>query len=261
MGTIKTENRLGEENVNHQGCLMKIVEYNLYNNIVIEFQDEFKFRVHTRYDHFEKGDVKNPYFPSIFNVGIVGTKYPVTINGKIVKEYDIWHSMIERCFDKKIKEKCPTYKDATCCKEWLNYENFYEWLHSQPNFDKWINGERWAIDKDILVKGNKIYSPNTCCLVPYKVNGLFEKCDAIRGDLPIGVYKNRDGKFKAQCQNPITKKREYLGTHATYLSAFEKYKQYKESLIKQVAKIEYDKNNITEQCYNAMMNYEVEITD
>lgn len=133
-------------------------------------------------------------------------------------------------------------------------------MHSQPNFDKWYSGKRWAIDKDILVKGNKVYSPDVCCLVPQNVNCLFLKREAERGDYPIGVgYKNES--FLASCHNPFTNRKEELGYYSTPEKAFYTYKDYKENLIKQVAQIEYDKGNITKECYDAMMNYKVEITD
>ena len=134
-------------------------------------------------------------------------------------------------------------------------------MHNQDNFDKWLNGNRWTIDKDILIKGNKIYSPNTCCLVPENVNTLFTKCNAIRGNLPIGVRKCGN-KFQAICMNHFTNKQRYIGSYSTPTEAFYSgYKPYKENLIKQVAKEEYSKGNITKMCYDAMMNYEVEITD
>lgn len=252
--------RLGEEKYNNQGYLMKIVEYINSSNIIVEFQDDYRARINSAYKEFSIGNIRNPYHPSVCGVGMIGVRYPSKINNKTTKEYKIWNSMLERCFITKHKEKHPTYKDASCCKEWLLYDNFYEWLHSQENFDKWYNGERWAIDKDILFKDNKIYSPETCCLVPMNVNNLFTKCDAARGDLPIGVCRRKYG-FEACCKNPFTNKIEYLGLYSTSDIAFNTYKIYKENIIKQVAKIEYDKGNITKQCYEAMMNYKVEITD
>ena len=92
------------------------------------------------------------------------------------------------------------------------------------------------------------------------VNNLFIKCQNVRGVYPIGVgkqYKN----YTAKCQNPFTGKTEPLGTYETIENAFFAYKFQKESYIKQVAEIEYTKGNITKRCYDAMMNYQVEITD
>lgn len=239
---------------------MKIVEYNNTSDIIVEFQDDYRFRVNTTYSNFKNGQCKNPYTKSVYGHGIVGTKYPVSFNCEAIKEYGLWANMLKRCFYEKTKKRQPAYKDATCCNEWLNYETFYEWLHNQENFDKWYHGKRWALDKDIIVKGNKIYSPDTCCLVPQNVNCLLLKRDASRGDLPLGVRKNGD-KFEANCGNPFTGKREALGSYDTVEEAFNVYKQHRENYIKQVAEIEYKSGNITKPCYEALMNYSIEIDD
>lgn len=264
----KTQNqrmeRLGEERLNNQGCLMRIVEYNNSLDIVVEFQDEHKIKTHTSYGQFCSGSVKNPYSSDIYGVGTVGIKQ-CSCNDK---EYKTWNDMLRRCYSKTRNYKMTeNYNDVTCCEEWLNFENFYEWLHSQSNFDKWKNGKMWNLDKDIIIKGNKMYSPETCCLVPHAINNLFTKNDKKRGNLPIGVnkHKNKNGyKFHAHCPNSLivgTKGRVSLGTFDTPEEAFLAYKTAKESYIKQVAQKEYDNGVITKECYDAMMKYEVEITD
>lgn len=252
--------RIGEENLNNQGCLTKIIKYNNALDIVVEFQDKYKATVETRYAHFINGSVRNPYFADVFGIGILGNKYPSWRNGKVTKEYATWKRILQRCFDDNYQKVQPTYKGSMVCEEWLLFENFYEWLHSQPNFNKWYNGKRWALDKDVLIKGNKLYSPETCCLVPQNVNSLFTKCDTARGSTIIGVHE-QNGKFLALCSNPFINKQEYLGSYDTQEMAFYTYKNHKEEIIKQVAETEYSKGNITKQCYEAMMNYEVEIID
>ena len=142
MSEIKLNERINQENINKDGYLMKIIIYNNAKDVVVEFQDEHKALVHTRYEHFINGDVRNPYSPSIYGVGITGNKYPIHINGKISKEYGTWTHILQRCFDDNAKLRKPTYRDVTCCKEWLYYENFYEWLHGQENFEK--RGEYFA---------------------------------------------------------------------------------------------------------------------
>lgn len=241
---------------------MRIVECNKSSDIIVEFQDEHKAKVHTNYSNFQRGLVKNPYYPMVYGVGIVGDKYKtVDENSKSTREYMTWYHIIQRCFSNKLKEKQPAYKDVICCDDWLYYEKFYDWLHSQSNFDKWYSGKRWAVDKDILVKGSKIYSPETCCLIPQNVNCLFLKRESERGKYPIGVRYTSDG-FIAVCRNPFLDKREELGSYYTPEKAFYLgYKPYKEDIIKRVAQVEYDKGNITEKCYEAMMRYKVEIDD
>lgn len=271
--TIRKE-RLGKKRYNNEGYLMKIVEYNNAKDIVVEFQDEYKVNVRTTYTNFLLGEIKNQYhkkhkkgdkkiikqyFPSVYDVGMVGNKYPTCKNGESLKEYKAWNDMLRRCYDENFKKRYPTYQGVYCCEEWLLYEEFYEWLHNQENFDKWFNGKRWAVDKDILVKGNKMYSPEACCLVPNNVNGLFTKRKVGRGKYPVGVTKEGK-KFRATCRTTTGKLLDACG-YDTPEAAFQDYKKTKESYIRQVAQEEYDKGNITKACYEAMMNYEVEITD
>ena len=111
-----------------------------------------------------------------------------------------------------------------------------------------------------MVKHNKEYGEDKCLLVPQSVNKLFTKREALRGDYPIGVYKSGN-RFVAQCQNMEYGRQVYLGSYDTSEQAFIVYKNYKEQLIKKIAKIEYLNNRITKKCYEAMNNYVVEITD
>ena len=110
------------------------------------------------------------------------------------------------------------------------------------------------MDKDILVKGNKIYSEDTCCFVPREINSLFVKRKKSRGNFALGVdYKKSVKKFRARCGN------KHLGLFNTELEAFYAYKQAKETYIKEVAN--KWKDQIDPRVYNALMKYEVEITD
>ena len=254
----KKEERIGKENFNNQGCLMKCIEYNGVNDVVIEFQDEYRFIARTQWKHFENGNIKNPYYSEVLNIGKIGAKYPSKKDNKHLKEYIVWRHMLERCFDLNYKNKYPSYKHVTCCDEWLLYENFYEWLHKQPNFNKWLNGNRWAVDKDILYKGNKLYSPETCLLVPQNINSLFTKRNLCRGNLPIGVQEHSN-KYRAYLS--VFGKHINFPVRESIDEAFSDYKKHKENMIKHIAKTEFDNGNITKECFDAMVAYEVEITD
>ena len=235
---------------------MKIVQYNNGNDIVVEFQDEYKYKIHTTYQAFYKGNVKNPYYPSVYGVGVVGDKYPISKNGKLIKEYDTWKCMLRRCFDKRYKEKQPSYQNVSCCDEWLLYENFYEWIHEQENFDKWLVGVRWALDKDILIKGNKTYSPNACCLVPQNVNNVFTIKDIKQDISPVTINEVLD-----YCDdNQLDINRDNI-KYAVECISKDRYKFKKENLIRKVAQKEYIKGNITKQCYDAMINCQAKIVD
>lgn len=184
------------------------------------------------------------------------------------KAYSVWQGMINRCSKEELTKKQLSYKGVSCCEEWKSFENFYSWLKSQENYDKWMSGCKWNLDKDIIVKGNKVYSPETCCLVPNYVNVLFTKSSATRGNLPIGVHY-RNGKYIARVSIKVSgdkqqdsgRYKKYLGSYSTPEEAFLAYKKGKEEHIKQVAQEEFDKGNITKRCYDAMMRYEVDAND
>lgn len=251
-GCIKRgDNRVGEERLNNQGCPMKIVEHNSFNNILIEFQDEYKYRKHTDIAKFEKGNVANPYDKTVLNIGYIGV-------GKYSKENDVecytcWRNMLARCFDEEYKEKYPTYIDACIVDEWLNFQTFANWYYDNIYY---IPSERMEIDKDILFKGNKLYSPDRCVFVPRRINSLLINNKSIRGEYPVGVDLH-DGRFRARC-NTLNGS-VFIGYYDTPLLAFAAYKKFKESYIKQVAD-EY-KNRIPEILYNALYNFEIEVDD
>lgn len=259
--------RTGEENYNVYGTLMRIVEYKWANDIIVEFQDEHKTRVHTQYKCFKKGGVKNPYDRETFGVGYIGVgEYKSKDkNGKETKVYITWQNMLKRCYDPYYLNKRPTYIDCYVCNEWLCFQNFAEWFYK--NYYE-CNNEQMHLDKDILCKGNKIYSPETCIFVPERINALFINQYRKRGKYPIGVTEDVDKKhgykrLRSACNilEEGKRKRKSLGSFPLNrpFQAFYTYKIFKESYIKQVAD-EY-KDLISEKLYCALYRYEVEIND
>lgn len=192
----------------------------------------------------------------VFNKGYLGNgKYKSQINNIRNPVYDIWHSILERCYHENTIQRFPTYKDCLVSDEWLNFQNFALWYE---NNIYQIPEEKMCIDKDILYKHNKLYSSETCCIVPNSINMLFTKVDRIRGDYPIGVSLNKNtNRFLAKCKS--NNKTVFLGEYTTIQEAFNKYKNYKEAEIKRLA--ELYKNYIPQNVYDAMMAYQVEITD
>lgn len=97
--------------------------------------------------------------------------------------YTKWKDMLKRCYSEKYISKNPSYAEASVCDEWLTFSNFKKWLCS---FDGW---EHLEVDKDLLYRGNKVYSPTTCILVPHRINTLLiDKTK--RGSYPLGVCKH-----------------------------------------------------------------------
>lgn len=242
-------NRIGEIYTTNEGYRIEIIEYFNSKRSTIKFDDGFIVR-NVKYQNIQNGEIKNPFHPSVFGVGYLGVgEYKATLNNKPTKEYSIWFVMLRRCYDEKHHLKRQTYKNVTVCKEWHNFQNFAKW-HKNNCIDD------CHIDKDILFKHNKIYSPDTCCFVPLEINNLFTKSDAKRGDLPIGVSKyNTKFVVKVRIDNKAT----HLGYFDSYLEGFNRYKEAKEEHIKYLA--DKWKSVISNKTYEAMYNYKVEITD
>ena len=257
---VKKIDRTGEENVNNFGSKMIISRYNNAYDIDVYFPEyDYTFK-HAIYDAFKKGKIKCVYERRTYGVGYLGEgKYKSKENGKITKCYKVWQSMLERCYDDKYKEKYPTYKGCTVCNKWHNFQNFAHWYEN--NYYQ-IPDNFMCLDKDILVKGNKIYSPETCVFVPNEINLLFIKSNKSRGNYPIGVHYNKqNGKYISQCNFGDGQK--HLGSFDNPEDAFNAYKTAKEKVIKEV--IDSYEGIIPEPHYSrlreAMYNYEVEIDD
>ena len=232
----------------------KIVKYHDNRNVEIQFL-KTGFETVVQLTNIKSGKVKDRLSPSVYGVGILGTKYPTTINGVQTKEYELWNSMLTRCYSGSFKKKRTTYKGCEVSDNFKSYEYFYEWCNSQIGFAV----EGFELDKDLLLKGNKIYSENTCVFIPSEINSLLVKREALRGEHLIGVsWRNTKKAFVAMVRKNKGKQ-EFLGYFNTELEAFNAYKQAKESFVKEQAN--KWKGKIDPRTYNALMNYTVDITD
>ena len=232
----------------------RIVEYKGYNNTVVEFL-ETGYQKLCQNKEIKTGAVKDKLLPNVLGVGIVGDKYNCKINGKHVKEYQLWTDMLKRCYGEKRHLRHPTYKDCEVSENFKSYEYFYEWCNEQIGF----GNEGWQLDKDLLVKGNKVYSENTCVFIPKEINLVLTKSDKKRGEHPIGVsWHSKSKTFVAQVSKNKGK-REHLGLFNTEIEAFKAYKHTKEVFVKEQANKWKDKIDL--RAYDALMSYQVEITD
>ena len=198
---------------------------------------------------------KDPYSPSVYCVGIIGAKYPISDGGRDTKDYALWKSMLTRCYSDSYKKKHPTYEGCEVSENFKSYEYFYEWCHEQIGF----GNEGWQLDKDLLTKGNKVYSETTCVFIHSEINTLLIKRVASRGEHLIGVSWSKTHKAFMARVGKSKGKRDHLGFFKTEIEAFNAYKQAKESFIKEQAK--KWKSQIDPRAYNALMSYTVEIID
>lgn len=187
-------------------------------------------------------------------VGYNDGKYPTRLNGDRPIQYKKWRSMLVRCYEPNFLNRNPHYIDCTVSENFKNYSYFYEWY----NDNNISSCDEFQVDKDLLIKGNKVYSEDSCVMLPVRINNTFIRKESVRGKYPIGVYwAARQGKF-GSCVR-FDNRNIALGYFDNELDAFNAYKNAKEFRIKQLAK-EY-KDLILPKAYNALMNYTVEITD
>ncbi|HEY5561953.1 MAG TPA: hypothetical protein VIK72_09420 [Clostridiaceae bacterium] len=247
--------RIGEVNNNTLGSRMEIIKYINSKDIVVKFDNGFSIKC--SYGQFKSGELRSPYDKTTCNVGYFGEgEYKVRVGDEMTKQYYAWGAMMHRCYYDKYLQNKTTYKDVTVCKEWHNFQNFAKW-HDENYYT--INEDVMHLDKDILIRGNKIYSPETCVFVSQNINSLFLKSDKARGEYPIGVgYRKDMDNYSARCGTNDGGRKD-LGYYNTPEKAFSVYKVFKEQTIKNVA--DKYKEYIPPKLYDAMYKYIVDIND
>lgn len=188
----------------------------------------------------------------IRGIGINEGKYPTWRAGKILREYHFWQNLIRRCKCPNFQQEFPTYIGCTVSENFKSYSYFYEWCQNQIGFSQ----EGYHCDKDLLLRGNKVYSENTCVFIPNELNNLLASCKAARGSLPIGVVAV-GSRFRVYCHRGSAS--SHVGYFDTPNEAFTAYKQAKEAHIKLQA--EKWKAHIDPRAFAALMAYEVLATD
>ena len=232
----------------------KVLKYNDAKDVEVQFLNT-GFESTVQLGHIRNGKVKDPYSPSVYGVGILGTKYPIGVSGVITKEYELWCHMLERCYSDAYKKKKPTYEGCEVSNNFKSYEYFYEWCHNQIGFG--IEG--FELDKDLLIKGNKVYSEDSCVFLHKDINLLLTKRTASRGEYLIGVCWDKKASAFVAKVSKNKGKREHLGYFKTEMEAFNAYKKAKEAFVKEQAT--KWKGKIDVRAYEALMNYQVEIDD
>lgn len=252
-GTPMGKYHIGDKGTNKEGYTVEIVKIKSERQItvkVIGSGEEFDID----YSYLKSGSFSNPFHRSVAGIGYFGVgKFIAKFGGKHTVEYADWNSMLKRCYT--ALESRLSYSNKDVCEEWHNYQNFAEWATNQMNFGK----EGWDLEKDLLIKNNKVYSPNTCVYLPREINSFIKRNRV--NDLPLGVdvaYKyNGTPYFRVQGREDG--KNVNLGSFYNVEEAFSAYKVHKEYLAKKLA--EKWKNKIPDVAYKALLNYTVEITD
>lgn len=232
------------------GTKATIVQYINWNRVLVKFQDDYGYEYFTSYGNFKKGSLTNPYDKTVYGVGFIGSgnfnsHHPA---------YPVWFNMIKRCYKEIRNYDEESYKDCTVDSEWHNFQNFAKWYEENI----YACNERLVIDKDIKIHGNREYSNDKCMLVPEKLNLLFVKELARRGEYPIGVYFHKErNNYVAMCA--VNCKTKYIGSYKSPEIAFAHYKEFKEKHIQTL--LEKYVEILPKNVYESIKNYKIEITD
>ena len=247
----QTKINVGDVFTNNQGCTAKVVSYLGAHKVLIEYEDSFRYQTYVRAQHLRSGNFKNPYFPISYGIGFFGVgDFKGFCDGGVTPEYDAWRGMLRRCYSDSVHLKHQSYADCYVCDDWHDFQVFAEWYtsHDYYNLD-------YHLDKDIIITGNKLYSEETCSLVPAELNALLTDSLAIRGLHPLGVsYNKSKGKYSSRVMR--NSKCERLGYFDCPNEAHNAYVVAKEAYVKEKA-LEW-KGRIEDRVFNALMAWTVE---
>lgn len=243
---------IGDVFTSAQGDKAVVLEYKKWNKILIEYQDKHKYRAYVTSTNLRKGSFKNPYRPKVYGVGFFGVgDFKGFGDGRPTPEYDAWHSMMSRCYNKQVHKTHPSYADCFVDERWHNFQVFAEWYTSHEHY-----GLDYHLDKDLLVAGNKVYSPETCSLVPVQINNLIGENQRNKGSYPAGVsYHKAKKKYTAAVGHDG--KKIYIGAYNCPVEARKAYLEVKKRLVREKA-LEW-KGKIRRDIFNALMNWTAEI--
>ena len=178
----------------------------------------------------------------LYGVGINDVCLPTRVGNVRDRAYQHWKSLIERCYSDKYHSRQSSYIDCEVCDEWKYFSNFKKWFEKN-----YVDG--YQLDKDILVKGNKIYSPNTCCFVPKDINAAFQFA---RINANNGITESKKG-FVVTVN--MYNKKVIVGTFSNIDDARDAYISAKRDYAYELADKHYVQGEISRKIYNAILNY------
>lgn len=234
------------------GETIKVIEYINKSKVLIEFQDEYKVQKWVEKSEITNGTARNPYRKTLFDRGFFGEgPFKAKQNGANTPEYSVWSGVFWRCYDERKLIKHPTYNGCEIQEKWYNFQEFAKWLVNRPQFSL-----GWQIDKDLLVRGNKLYSEETCCLLPPELNiFLAVKKDGIK--YPGVSFDKKGNKYRSQIvDHKGNGKTRHLGWSDNPAELFILYKEAKEDEAKFLA--EKWKSQLDLKAYEKLMCWTIE---
>lgn len=194
IGRIYKTNRSGD-------CF--IVDLKDSYDITVMFYDGYYVNVNK--GNLDKGKVRNPHHPSNKSYGV--GLFDSTSVGKdpdVMKIINSWNNMLQRCYSARFHKRQPSYKEVVVCERWKTYSNFESDIMSMYNYEKFLK-YGWVLDKDALKGDVSIYSPETCCFIPKRLNSMLASLDGLF-DSSVGASKVPSGKYRTSASTNCNSK-------------------------------------------------------
>ena len=251
---VESTKFIGEEFKTNNSGICYIVEYTSGKEVAVEFEDGF--RTTAQMSNIHRGRVRNPCHQNNKLYGFGVTDEKGSSNSSRCKIYRVWESMITRAYSEKYHKKYPSYKNVEVDIRWERFSEFRKSVSNFVGYDEVLNNG-WVLDKDILVKGNKTYSPETCCFVPPEINGLVVRTSK-RNNLPLGVhFCKRQNLYVSQMS--VGNSMKHLGYFDCPDKAHETYLLAKKDHMRFIA--DNWRGKIDPRVYEALIDWTVEIND
>lgn len=239
---LKKEDFVGKVFENSLGLKFEIIDLKIYYDVTVRFKVS-GFTTTARLDHIKRGGVRDRFHRENFGVGYLGSMDGVVDHQRLRSK---WGGMLNRCYNHKYHERKPTYRDCRVSEYFQNFTNFYYWANAQVGFD--IVG--WELDKDILIRGNKVYSEDTCVFVPREINTLIFNSD---GKFSGVRFDNNSNKWQVRV-NKLGVSLSF-GYYEDKDTAMKLYAREKENVIREVA--EKWKGKIDDRTYDALISWNI----
>lgn len=119
---------------------------------------ETGYTVNAQLSNIPTGKIKDKREPSVYGVGYLDCDIyiPARGSGEIRRAYDLWCNMLRRAYYDK--------NGSSVDVRWHSFKNFLNSLSEIHGYEEWLHHD-YHLDKDILIRGNKIYSRDTCLFV------------------------------------------------------------------------------------------------
>lgn len=249
---MKNKIKVGDVFKSNEGSFYTVIKKLNGYTFAIRFNDENQYIRSVSASNIKSGTIKNPFFINTYGVGYLGVGiFSSRRKGEtgLSYEYRTWRNMLRRVYAPDTQRDIKAYKGCSVCGEWFNFQNFAKWLNENECYEK-----NYQLDKDILLQGNKEYSPSACSLIPQQINKIFsDPCKGSRSYL-VGVRKKSSEK-KYSSVLTVNAKQVFIGVFGTEQEAHQAYVVAKEAYVKEVAN--KWRGRIDERVYDALMNWRV----